>query len=114
MAEIVSHPISGHDTRSVNIDGTPTNDNIRQILFTRDFSLNIDRALRRKVSGCKQVMVEYECTGGGITGKMDTASFELLRAACTKFYSSLSSEEGTCEIDFSQVKKKESGSLANM
>ena len=106
MAEIVSHPISGHDTRSVNSDGTQTNDNIRQILSTRDFSLNIDRALRRKISGCKQVMVEYECTGGGITGTMDTASFELFRAACTKFYSSLPSEEGTCEIDFSQDKKR--------
>ena len=65
-----------------------------------------NRVLRRKISGCKQVMLEYECTGGGITGTMDIASFKLFHAACTKFYSSLPSEEGTCEIDFSQDKKR--------
>ena len=51
-------------------------------------------------------MVEYECKGGGITGTMDTATFELFCAACTKFYSSLPSEEGTSLIDFSQDKKR--------
>lgn len=94
------------DETNRNESETQATDNIRHIFSTRDFSLNIDRALRRKINGCKQVRVEYECTGGGITGTMDTATFELFRSACTEFYSDLPPEEGTCEIDFSQDKKK--------
>ena len=97
---------SGQENISENEFESHVNSNIRQILSTRDFSLNIDRTLRRKINGCRQVQVEYECTGGGITGTMDTATFELFRSACTKFYSGLPSDEGSCEIDISQDKKK--------
>ena len=85
---------------------SPFRDNIKQILSTRDFSLNIDKTLRRKIKGCKQVKGEYECTGGGITGTMDTATFELFRSVCTTFYSGLPPEEGTCKINISQDKEK--------
>lgn len=50
--------------------------------------------------------VEYEVTGGGITGHRDTATFELFRRACTTIYSRLPVEEGRCVIDLSQDKKK--------
>ena len=43
----------------------------------RDYSLNIDKALKEKIAACRQVKAEYEVTGGGITGRMDTATFEL-------------------------------------
>ena len=105
MAEIVSHPITGHDTRSVNSVGTQTNDNIRQILSTRDFSLNIDRALRRKISGCKQVMVEYECTGGGITGTMDTASFELFAQLVPSFIVAYHQKKAHAKLILVKIKK---------
>ena len=42
--------------------------------------------------------VEYHLTGGGITGLMDTATFELFRAACRVFYTSFPEDQGTCEI----------------
>ena len=31
-------------------------------------------------------MAEYKCTGGGINGRMDTATFELFRSACSKLH----------------------------
>ena len=52
---------SGQENISENEFESQVNSNIRQILSTRDFSLNIDRTLRRKINGCRQVQVEYEC-----------------------------------------------------
>ena len=56
---------------------------------TRNYTLNINRALKRKLQGCEQVNVDYEVKAGGVTGVLDTASFELFRLACTEFFNKL-------------------------
>ena len=57
------------------------NDNVTHITSIRDYSLNIDRTLRNKINACERAFVEYACTGGGISGQMDMATFELFTAA---------------------------------
>ena len=62
----------------------------------RDYSLNKDKILEKKIAACRQVTAECECTGGGITGRMDTATFELFRSSCSKLYREFPPEEGFC------------------
>ena len=88
---------------STNINNT---DNVKHTNSTKGYTLNIDRALRNKINACKKVNVDYNFTGGGITGEMDTATFELFRAACTTFYSRLPPEQGQCVIDMSDDKRR--------
>ena len=76
------------------------------ITTTRGYELNIDRTLKAKLDACKTVEVNYEIKRGGITGTLDTANFELLRAACTSFYKSMRTEEGRCVINISEDKKR--------
>ena len=71
----------------------------------RDYSLNIDKALKEKIAACRQVKAEYEVTGGGITGRMDTATFELFRSACSRLYREFQPEEGYCKIEDTDDKK---------
>ena len=73
---------------------------------TRNYTLDINRALKRKLQGCKLVNVDYEMKAGGVTGTLDTASFELFRLACTEFFRSLPPEQGRCVTDFSEDKRK--------
>ena len=54
----------------------------RQILAATNYTLNINRALRKKLQSCKEVLVEYDYTNGGVRSKLDTATFELLDSAC--------------------------------
>ena len=88
---------------------TSHNDNVTHMNSTKGYTLNIDRALRNKINACRQVRVDYNITGGGITGEMDTASFELFRAAYTTFYSRLPPEQGSCEINMSEDKNRKAG-----
>ena len=74
---IINSPGTSSFSHNISID----RDNVEHIFSTRDFSLNIDRALKRKINACKEVRVEYDYTAGGITGSMDTATFELFRIA---------------------------------
>ena len=94
----------GKQLEDTNILGLPNvhkpqQVNITHVLSTRDYTLNVNRALRNKINACKEVKVEYELTGGGITGSMDTATFELFRAACRVFYTSFPEDQGFCEIN---------------
>ena len=75
------------------------------IMITRDYSLNIDKTLKTKLDACDSVNVSYEVKGGGVTGNLDTASFEILRAACSTFYKNLPASEGKCVINVSEDKK---------
>ena len=58
------------------------------------------------MQGCEQVNVDYEVKAGGVTGTLDTASFELFRLACTEFFNKMPPEEGRCVIDYSEDKLK--------
>ena len=84
---------------------SPDKNNVVVVSSERGYTLNIDKVLRKKIAACRQVMAEYEVTGGGITGRMDTATFELFRAACSKLYREFPPEEGFCKIDNSDDKK---------
>ena len=88
---------------STNISNT---DNVKHTNSTKGYTLNIDKAIRNKINACKKVNVDYNFTGGGITSEMDTATFELFRAACTTFYSRLPPEQGQCVIDMSDDKHR--------
>ena len=68
----------------------------RQVLVATNYTLNIDRALIKKLHKCDEVSVEYEYTNGGISGKLDTATFELLDSACLELYQNFPAEEGFC------------------
>ena len=50
---------------------------------TRNYTLNINIALKRKLQGCKLGKAD------GVTSTLDTASFELFRLACTEFFRSI-------------------------
>lgn len=49
---------------------------------------------------------EMDVRGGGVTGVLDTATFELFRSACNSFYGEFPPTEGTCTIDSYDDKKK--------
>ena len=70
----------------------------------RYYSLNIDKTLKAKLHACDAVNVSYEVKGGGVTGNLDTASFEILRAACSTFYKNMPASEGSCVINVSEDK----------
>lgn len=96
------------DTTPDNLDlfaksaGQPVTNGNAQVYSTRSYTLNINRALRHKIDSCDRVHVEYEVTGGGITGVMDTGTFELFRLACSVFYKNLPTTEGRSVIDYSE------------
>ena len=77
---------------------TPADSNVALVETKIDYSLNINKALKKKIAACKQVKAEYEYTGGGITGRMDTATFELFRTACSKLYREFPPDEGHCTV----------------
>lgn len=97
------------DERRQNVTRSNTNtprDNVQHIETSRPYTLNIDKALKKKMDKCSTVKVSYKYTGGGIRGDMDTASFELFRAACSNYFSNLPQSEGTCILDVTDDKKK--------
>ena len=101
LVELAEIELSGTNSSNIRL-----NDNVKHMNSTKGYGLNIDRTLRKKINACREVRVEYSFTGGGITGEMDTATFELFRAACTTFYSRLPPEQGYCEIDMSEDKHR--------
>ena len=97
---------SDNETKMPNLGiGLPQN-NIANVVTTRNYTLNLNKTLRKKINDCEKVSVDYEVTNGGITGRMDTATFELFRLACSAVLNDLPPEEGRCVIDVSQDKRK--------
>jgi len=53
----------------------------------KQFELNLDKTLAKKIEAAKRdVVVEYEFTNGGIVGTTDAATFELLKNAIVHYY----------------------------
>ena len=77
---------------------TPADSNVALVETKIDYSLNINKALKKKTAACKQVKAEYEYTGGRITRGMDTATFELFRTAISKLYRQFPPDEGHCTV----------------
>ena len=82
-------PISSNDSNSPQ--AYPA-----QVITKRNYKLNINKAIRNKIEKCENISAEYEVTSGGITGAMDTATFELFRSACTAFFKHLPTTDGRC------------------
>lgn len=59
-----------------------------QSVSHRDYSLNLDKALRKKLQAAKRQHVEYMVKDGGIVANMDAVSFEIFRFSCQQYYSS--------------------------
>ncbi|CAG2194806.1 unnamed protein product [Mytilus edulis] len=56
----------------------------------KNFELNLDKAIARKLEATKRpVNVTYKLTGGGLTAKADTVSFELMKNAIIHYYEQL-------------------------
>ena len=81
------------DLFAKSADQPITNGNA-QVYSTKSYTLNINKALRHKSYSCDRFHVEYEVTGGGITGVMDTGTFELFRLTCLVFYKNLLKKRG--------------------
>ena len=94
------HPLTVNNETTANSFGRA------HTVTTRNYTLNINRSLKRKIQGCEKVNVEYEIKEGGVTGTLDTASFELFRLACTEFFKEMPPEEGRCVVDYSEDKRR--------
>ena len=93
---------------------TPSQNNTAHVISTRSYTLNVDKALKNKIQDCETVSVQYDVTDGGVTGHMDTATFEIFRSSCSAWYENLPESDGRCVIDISQDKRKKSSSTANL
>ena len=85
---------------------TPSQNNTAHVISTRSYTLNVDKALKNKIQDCETVFVQYDVTDGGVTGHMDTATFEIFRSSCSAWYENLPESDGRCVIDISQDKRK--------
>ena len=101
MEQVNNEPVQNNADALNQVAPSPT-----IVTTTRDYTLNIDRTLRTKLNACESVKVNYEIKRGGVTGTLDTASFELLRAACTAFFKNMHAEEGKCVINISEDKRR--------
>lgn len=53
----------------------------------QDFVLNLDRAIAKKIEASRRdVNIQYEYTGGGVTGTIDAVTFELIKNAIMHYY----------------------------
>ena len=46
------------------ISVSPSRSNVVRVSSARDYSLNIDKVLKKKIAAYRQVMAEYKCIGG--------------------------------------------------
>ena len=62
----------------------------------KNYTLNKTKTLKTKIEKCEKVFVDFNVTGGGITGKMVMATFELFRSACAELFNDLPPTLGRC------------------
>ena len=73
MALAISDEIKSTLTRSCNSQA--------QNYYTNNYSLNIEKSLKKKLECTKRSEIQYTATGGGITVELDAVSFELFTSA---------------------------------
>ena len=59
---------------------------IHNSVSSRDYVLNPDKWLQKKLQATKRQEIEYEIKGGGIVAKLDAVSFELFHYSCKDFF----------------------------
>ena len=69
MALAISDEIKSTLTRSCNSQA--------QNYYNNNYSLNIEKSLKKKLECTKRSEIQYTATGGGITVELDAVSFEL-------------------------------------
>ena len=73
MALAISDEIKSTLTRSCNSQA--------QNYYNNNYSLNIEKSLKKKLECTKRSEIQYTATGGGITVELDAVSFELFTSA---------------------------------
>ena len=88
---------STRSSRQISIDNTSmSQDNTAQTTARKNYTLNKTKTLKTKIEKCEKVFVDFNVTGGGITGKMVMATFELFRSACAELFNDLPPTLGRC------------------
>ncbi|CAG2231635.1 unnamed protein product [Mytilus edulis] len=59
---------------------------LAQNSYNNNYTLNIEKSLKKKLESTKRSVIEYAYTGGGVTIKMDTISFELFIYALEQYF----------------------------
>lgn len=68
---------------------TPVCTNIPASTIHKQYTLNVNKALAKKLEATNRTNVEYKRTDGGLTAKADAISFELMKDAILQFYTRL-------------------------
>ncbi|MCW4344959.1 MAG: hypothetical protein N0E48_16630 [Candidatus Thiodiazotropha endolucinida] len=63
------------------------NQNIQDNVVYKDYVLNPDKCLRKKLMAAKRQEIEYAVKGGGVVAKLDAVSFELFHISCKDYFS---------------------------
>ena len=84
-----------------------THANLVQINRERKFSLNLEKALEKKILATKrEVQFEYHQTGGGIVGNADAITYELVKNAIAYYYDNMINSTRRVEITKDNDKKR--------
>ena len=76
--------------------------------YDNKYTLNAEKSLRKKLESTNRTVIEYSLTGGGITVKFDTVTFELFIYACEIYFS----DNANKELSFKKSSAKDkSGNL---
>lgn len=72
----------------------------------KEFVLNIDKALAKKIEAAKQeANIKYEFTGRGVTGTMDAITFELMKCAICHYFNQYPVQDSNIKITEYKDKK---------
>lgn len=66
---------------------------VNQTSYDNKYTLNADKSLRKRLASTSRTVIEYSFTGGGITVKFDTVTFELFIYACEIYFSDNANKE---------------------
>ena len=81
---------------------------VNQTSYDNKYTLNAEKSLRKKLESTNRTVIEYSFTGGGITVKFDTVTFELFIYACEIYFS----DNANKELSFKKSSAKDkSGNL---
>jgi hypothetical protein len=66
---------------------------VNQTSYDNKYTLNAEKSLRKTLESTNRTVTEYSFTGGGITVKFDTVTFELFIYACEIYFSDNANKE---------------------
>jgi len=82
--------IENHRDKSDQNITSQTHANLVQINREKEFSLNLEKTLEKKILATKrEVQFEYHQTGGGIVGNADAITYELVKNAIPYYYDNM-------------------------